>query len=257
MVVPFPKQIVGEKEIATELGVRENTVHQWWVHDQMPAPDGLVSGNPAWHWGSVRDWAWRTGRHPVMRRKILQVLAATGTTSVTPVTEMLVSRGWVGPDTTPTKIASILTELNAEGYVELHGRREWRITDEGRQIVGDIVEDKESKPMTYQPTPEEIIRIFKQWEHGAWRSPNRKVSANAPLEPPTLAEARALVPRLEELRQQVETARQDWHGRPIGDRNQAAMGQLWEEWRDDKLGVLNGYRDVWRSPDPFYDSRPL
>jgi hypothetical protein len=36
----------------------------------------------------------------------------------------------------------------------------------------------------------------------------------------------------------------DWHGHPIGDRNQAAMGQLWDEWRNEKLDVWNGYRDI-------------
>ena len=67
-------------------------------------------------------------------------------------------------------------------------------------------------------------------------------------------EAAALLLRLRGIQEEVENNDVDWHGRPIGDRDQAAMGQLWEEWRDEKLDVWNGYRDVWTWPDPFYDT---
>jgi hypothetical protein len=33
------------------------------------------------------------------------------------------------------------------------------------------------------------------------------------------------------------------------------MGQLWEEWRDEKLDVWNGYREIWR-PNPFLEVNP-
>lgn len=249
--------IVGEKEIASLLEVKENTVHQWFVRRMLPEPDGSVSGNPAWHWDTIQSWAWETGRMPDLRIRVLSILSKTTGAFATPLTIELVGRGWVGPGTSPAKIASVLTDLFEEHYVSIHLRNEWRITDEGRQFLGDRAEGKEIRPMTYQPTPEEIIRIFQQWENAARRSPNDKVSTTAPLAPPTLTEARSLIPRLEQLRRDLETAEVDWHGRPVANRDQAAMGQLWEEWRDDKLGVLNGYRDVWRSPDPFYDSRPL
>ncbi|HVC75343.1 MAG TPA: hypothetical protein VND96_02380 [Candidatus Micrarchaeaceae archaeon] len=249
--------IVGEKEIAGRLEVQENTVHQWLVRRMLPPTDGSVSGNPAWHWKTIELWAWKTGRMPDLRIRILSILSQTTGALATPLTIDLIDRGWVGRGTSPTKIASVLTDLFEENYVSIHLRNEWRITDKGREVLGNRAIDKEGKPMTYQPTPEEIVRIFKQWENAAWRSPNQKVSATAPLEPPALEVAQALVPRLEQIRRDLETAEVDWHGRPIGNRDQAAMGQLWEEWRDDKLGVLNGYRDVWRSPDPFYDSRPV
>ena len=108
--------------------------------------------------------------------------------------------------------------------------------------------------MTYEATTEEIIRLFGQWEQAAARSPNPRVSIAAPLEPPTMEEAAALLPRLRGSYEEVENNDVDWHGRAIGDRAQAAMGQLWEEWRDEKLDVWNGYRDVWTWPDPFYDT---
>jgi hypothetical protein len=253
-VVPM---VVGEKEIAARLEVQENTVHQWLVRRMLPPTDGSVSGNPAWHWKTIELWAWKTGRMPDLRIRILSILSKTTGAFATPLTIDLIDRGWVGRGTSPTKIASVLTDLFEENYVSIHLRNEWRITDKGREFLGNRAIDQEGKPMTYQPTPEEIVRIFKQWENAAWRSPNQKVSATAPLEPPTLEVAQSLVPRLEQIRRDIETAEVDWHGRPIGNRDQAAMGQLWEEWRDDKLGVLNGYRDVWRSPDPFYDSRPV
>jgi hypothetical protein len=249
--------VVGEKEIAAKLEVKENTVHQWVVHGLLPPPDGAVSGNPAWQWDTIQTWAWKTGRMPDLRVRILAILSRTTGAFATPLTTELIERGWVGPGTSPTKIASVLTDLFEEHYVSIHLRNEWRITDEGRRFLGNRADDKESKPMTYQSTPEEIVRIFQQWESAAMRSPNPKVATSAPLETPSLVEARALVPRLERISRDLEDADLDWHGRPIDNRAQAAMGQLWEEWRDDKLGLLNGYRDVWRSPDPFYDSRPL
>jgi len=249
--------VVGEKEIADRLEVKENTVHQWFIRHALPEPEGAVSGNPAWNWKTIELWAWTTGRLPDLRIRILSILSKVTGAFATPLTIDLIERGWVGRGTSATKIASVLTDLFEEHYVSIHLRNEWRITDEGRAFLGSRANDAEDKPMTYQPTPEEIVRIFTQWENAAWRSPNQKVAATAPLEPPSLAEAQSLVPRLEQIRRDLDTAELDWHGRPVGNREQAAMGQLWEEWRDDKLGVLNGYRDVWQSPDPFYDSRPL
>jgi hypothetical protein len=104
--------------------------------------------------------------------------------------------------------------------------------------------------VTYQATPEEIVRLFTEWENTAAKSANPRVSNAAPLDPPSLEEARALITRLRGIHEELEENDVDWHGRPVTDRDQSAMGQLWEEWRDEKLDVWNGYRAVWR-PDPF------
>ena len=40
-----------------------------------------------------------------------------------------------------------------------------------------------------------------------------------------------------------------------GDRDQAAMGQRWEGWRDNKLDIWNGYREIWR-PNSFFEVEP-
>lgn len=249
--------ILGQKEIALRLDVKENTVNQWMGRGMLPSPDGWVSGNPAWHAETIDKWAWSTGRFPDLRVRILALLAdsPTGGGFATPLTEALVAKGAAGPGTSPAKIASVLTDLFEEGYVSIHLRNEWRITGEGRQFLLDRAAPEEGGRMTFDTTPEEIIKSFGQWEHAASQSPNVKVAATAPLDPPSLSEARALVRRLRQIQEAVADSEVDWHGRPIGNRQQAAMGQLWEEWRDDKLGVLNGYRDVWQPPDPFYEGR--
>ena len=102
----------------------------------------------------------------------------------------------------------------------------------------------------YEGTPEEIVRLFAQWEAPAAQSPNSKLAIGVPLEPPTMEEATALLPRLRGIQEELDQTDVDEYGRPIADRNQAAMGRLWEEWRDDKLDVWNGHREIWR-PDPF------
>ncbi len=131
--------IVGEKEIARELDVKRNTVHQWMVRRMLPQPDGFASGNPAWEWETIEKWAWATGRVPGLRLRILGLLskAPNGGGFATPITHALVAKGWVGSETSPTKIASILTDLYEENYVSIHLRNEWRITDHGRRFLAD------------------------------------------------------------------------------------------------------------------------
>jgi hypothetical protein len=104
--------------------------------------------------------------------------------------------------------------------------------------------------VTYEATPQEIVRLFAEWESTAAQSGNPRVSNAAPLDPPSMEEATALIPRLRGIHEELEENDVDWHGRPVAEKDQSAMGQLWEEWRDDKLDVWNGYRAVWR-PDPF------
>jgi hypothetical protein len=103
-------------------------------------------------------------------------------------------------------------------------------------------------------TPDRIIDVFRQWEYAASRSQNERVSRGAPLQPPTEEEAKTLIGRLQEIKTELATRKTDWHGRPMGDPVQAAWGYLWEEWRNDQLGELNGYRDVWGKVDPLYES---
>jgi hypothetical protein len=57
---------VGAKEIATLLGVAEQTVQAWKHRGLLPSPRWpQVGGRPAWAWEQVRAWAIETGRASV------------------------------------------------------------------------------------------------------------------------------------------------------------------------------------------------
>jgi hypothetical protein len=143
MVQAMSDEIVGEKEVAGMLAVQENTVHQWRARGNLPQPDGFVSGNPAWNWSTIQNWADATGRAPSVRHHILTVLAsgAPGGSFVTPVTRALVSLGVVGPHTSPARIATVLTDMLTEGLVSIHLRNEWRITADGLSALEAFSED--------------------------------------------------------------------------------------------------------------------
>ena len=53
---------VGAAEIAARLGVKPQTVHTWRHRKLMPEPRWTVSGQPAWEWREIEDWARATGR---------------------------------------------------------------------------------------------------------------------------------------------------------------------------------------------------
>lgn len=55
-------ELVGLSDIATRLRVARATVDTWRHRGQMPPPDFVVSGRPAWRWQTIRRWAERTGR---------------------------------------------------------------------------------------------------------------------------------------------------------------------------------------------------
>jgi hypothetical protein len=54
--------IVGIKEIAERLNVRQQTAAQWRHRGILPEPEGTVSGAPAWRWVTIERWARATGR---------------------------------------------------------------------------------------------------------------------------------------------------------------------------------------------------
>jgi hypothetical protein len=58
-VKSFP---VGASDIANRLGVKPQTVHTWRQRALMPEPRWTVSGQPAWEWSEIEEWAKRTGR---------------------------------------------------------------------------------------------------------------------------------------------------------------------------------------------------
>lgn len=54
--------IVGLKEIAERLGVKQQTAAAWNYRQLLPAHEGTVSGMPAWRWATIERWAAETGR---------------------------------------------------------------------------------------------------------------------------------------------------------------------------------------------------
>ena len=60
--VTFELFPVGAAEIAERLGVRAQTVHTWRQRKVMPEPQWRVSGQPAWDWTEIEEWARRTNR---------------------------------------------------------------------------------------------------------------------------------------------------------------------------------------------------
>jgi hypothetical protein len=54
--------IVGLKEIAERLGVKQQTAAAWRYRGLLPPEEGTVSGAPAWTWATIEGWAKATGR---------------------------------------------------------------------------------------------------------------------------------------------------------------------------------------------------
>jgi hypothetical protein len=54
--------IVGLKEIAERLGVKQQTAATWRWRNLLPPEEGTVSGAPAWSWTTIERWARETGR---------------------------------------------------------------------------------------------------------------------------------------------------------------------------------------------------
>lgn len=54
--------IVGLKEIAERLNVKQQTAAAWRHRGLLPEAEGTVSGMPAWRWSTIAYWAASTGR---------------------------------------------------------------------------------------------------------------------------------------------------------------------------------------------------
>jgi hypothetical protein len=64
MAAPSGSDPVGVADIARRLQVRRQTVAVWKRRGLLPAPQWTVSGQPAWDWPRIHDWANATGRLP-------------------------------------------------------------------------------------------------------------------------------------------------------------------------------------------------
>lgn len=57
-----PLELVGPAEIATRLGVKPATVHQWRTRGAIVEPFAVVTSTPVWRWSDVEAWARSSGR---------------------------------------------------------------------------------------------------------------------------------------------------------------------------------------------------
>ena len=128
----MPDPIVGQKEIAEQLRVAPNTVHQWVKRGLLPAPEGTVGGDPAWHWSTIEAWARETGRMPGLREAIFDLLLTVGGASTSPVASALIARGF-GRST--AQVWRVLNDLFQEGLLGYRMPDHWFVTDMGRQVV--------------------------------------------------------------------------------------------------------------------------
>jgi hypothetical protein len=124
--------IVGQKEIAEQLRVAPNTVHQWGKRGLLPAPEGTVGGDPAWHLSTIEAWARQTGRVPGLREAILDLLLTVAGASTSPIAGAVISRGF-GRST--VQVWRVLNDLFHEGLLGYRMPDHWFVTDMGRKVV--------------------------------------------------------------------------------------------------------------------------
>ena len=69
--------VVGIKEIALRLHVRQQTAAAWKFRGLLPPAEGMVSGAPAWRWSTIATWA---ATRPARRSGMvtLRAIAAAG-----------------------------------------------------------------------------------------------------------------------------------------------------------------------------------
>lgn len=124
--------IVGQKEIADMLSVAPGTVHQWMKRGLLPAQEGTVGGDAAWHWSTIERWARETGRMPGLREHILDLLMVVGGASTTPLATALMGRGLAR---TIGQVWRVLNDLFNEGLIGYRAPNDWFLSDAGRHAV--------------------------------------------------------------------------------------------------------------------------
>lgn len=123
--------IVGGKEIADRLHVPPNTVHQWSKRRLLPEPEATVSGQPAWSWRTIEEWARATGRLPGIRDGILDELARQPR-ETSYLAGALVARGLAR---SVSHVWQTLNGLWGDGLVKKATPNSWTLTVAGAAAV--------------------------------------------------------------------------------------------------------------------------
>ncbi len=119
-------RVVGEKEIAQLAGCQENTVHQWAKRGMLPAPDGYVSGRPAWLRTTIATWQQETGRDGALRSSILALMRQHRSPwTIEAVTTSLQAGA---PRLRARQVQVVMTDLMEEGLLSLGRYHRWSLT---------------------------------------------------------------------------------------------------------------------------------
>lgn len=103
-------EIVGEVQIATRLDVDEGVVLEWVERGLLPPPEGEVAGFRAWRWGTVRDWARRTGRLGLEAAVLAMLPQGTGLWDL-PTLQAALAQGGVFTELEPAQLNRALEDL--------------------------------------------------------------------------------------------------------------------------------------------------
>ncbi len=147
--------IVGQKEIAEALRVPPNTVYQWAKRNQLPEPEGIVGGAPAWHWSTIQAWAQRTGRMPGLREAILDLLLQTGAGTTTPLAQRLIAQGFAR---SVNQVWRAINDLHYEGFIGIRLGDEWFLSEQGTALAEQrrrgprLADDQAHIPAVYVPS---------------------------------------------------------------------------------------------------------
>lgn len=109
-----PLDIVGLKEIAERLGVKPQTAAAWRHRNLLPAPEGIVSGAPAWQWQTIEQWAIRTGRVGGVAEFVTEATRAFRAVDFVPVQ--------VGAGVVVRQVSPPFPQPMEDGRVETHVR---------------------------------------------------------------------------------------------------------------------------------------
>jgi hypothetical protein len=106
--------IVGLKEIAARLGVKQQTAAAWRHRGLLPAPEGTVSGAPAWQWPTIEEWAVATGRFGGVAEFVAESTPGWRVLGMDPVQ--------IGPGVVVREVSQPFPQPMEDGRVENHVR---------------------------------------------------------------------------------------------------------------------------------------
>lgn len=119
--------IVGLKEIAVRMGVKQQTAAAWRHRGLLPAPEGTVSGAPAWQWQTIEEWGVRTGRVGGVAEFVAESTLAFRVVDF--------SRVQIGAGIVVRQVSQAFPQPMEDGRVESHVRFQAALDDNWYQLA--------------------------------------------------------------------------------------------------------------------------